>query len=60
MNNHLLRALFADRANWRLLAADAPRTDAGGADARLTDGSAGLPGLGSWQERRLPVAAAPV
>jgi UDP-3-O-[3-hydroxymyristoyl] N-acetylglucosamine deacetylase len=60
MNNHLLRALFADRANWRLLAADPPRADAGGADARLTDGSAGLPGLGSWQERRLPVAAAPV
>ena len=59
MNNHLLRALFADKANWRLMAADAPRADAG-AEARLTDGSAGLPGLGSWQERRLPVAAAPV
>jgi len=59
MNNHLLRALFADHANWRLLAPDAPRADAG-AETRLTDGSAGLPGLGSWQERRLPVAAAPV
>jgi len=35
------------------------RADAG-TDARMTDGGAGLPGLGSWQERRLPVAAAPV
>jgi UDP-3-O-[3-hydroxymyristoyl] N-acetylglucosamine deacetylase len=59
MNNHLLRALFSDHANWRLLPADAVRADAG-IEARLTDGSAGLPGLGSWQERRLPVAAAPV
>jgi UDP-3-O-[3-hydroxymyristoyl] N-acetylglucosamine deacetylase len=59
MNHHLLRALFADRANWRLLPADAVRADAG-PDARMTDGGAGLPSLGSWQERRLPVAAAPV
>jgi UDP-3-O-[3-hydroxymyristoyl] N-acetylglucosamine deacetylase len=59
MNNRLLRALFADHANWRLLPSDAVRVDTVG-NARMTDGSAGLPGLGSWQERRLPVAAAPV
>jgi hypothetical protein len=29
-------------------------------DLRMDDGSAVLPGLGGWQERRLPVAAAPV
>jgi UDP-3-O-[3-hydroxymyristoyl] N-acetylglucosamine deacetylase len=59
LNNHLLRALFADAANWRMLPSDPVRMGAV-PDLRMGDGSAALPGLGSWQERRLPVAAAPV
>lgn len=59
LNNHLLRALFADAANWRLLPSETARPGAV-AGLRMTDGSAVLPGLGSWQDRRLPVAAAPV
>jgi UDP-3-O-[3-hydroxymyristoyl] N-acetylglucosamine deacetylase len=59
LNNHLLRALFADPANWRLLSADVARVGML-AGVRMGDGSAVLPGLGSWQDRRLPVAAAPV
>ena len=58
LNNRLLRALFADDANWAWVSGGL----AGGAEAGLglSEGSAGLPALGSWQERRLPVAAAPV
>jgi UDP-3-O-[3-hydroxymyristoyl] N-acetylglucosamine deacetylase len=52
LNNRLLHALFADDANWAWVS--------GGTPATLSDGAAGLPSLGSWQERRLPVAAAPV
>jgi UDP-3-O-[3-hydroxymyristoyl] N-acetylglucosamine deacetylase len=59
LNNHLLRALFADPANWRLLSSDAARVSVP-SGVRMGDGSAVLPGLGSWQDRRLPVAAAPV
>ena len=59
LNNHLLRALFADEANWRLASSDAARVGTV-SGLRMGDGSAVLPGLGSWQERRLPVAAAPV
>jgi UDP-3-O-[3-hydroxymyristoyl] N-acetylglucosamine deacetylase len=59
LNNHLLRALFADAANWRALPSDSLSASAG-SNLRMDDGSPGLPGLGSWQERRLPVAAAPV
>lgn len=45
LNNRLLRALFAEPANWRLLQGEpAP------------GGTAGLPG---WREDRLPVAASP-
>jgi len=51
--------LFADAANWRMLPSDPVRMGAV-ADLRMSDGSAVLPWLGSWQERRLPVAAAPV
>jgi UDP-3-O-[3-hydroxymyristoyl] N-acetylglucosamine deacetylase len=60
LNNRLLRRLFADDANWSLLPpGDAPGGD-NGLESRLpTRGAAGLPDLGSWQERRLPVAAAP-
>jgi UDP-3-O-[3-hydroxymyristoyl] N-acetylglucosamine deacetylase len=63
LNNQLLRAVFADDANWRLMPAMAIRLENGplyraGADMQ-GDGSANLPSLGSWQERRLPVAAAP-
>lgn len=47
LNNQLLRALFADPANWRWAT---PARDA-------TGGPAGLSG---WQEARLPVAAAPL
>ena len=58
LNNRALRALFADDANWRLV------SDSGAASASAalppTEGGAGLPSLGSWQERRIPVAAAPV
>ncbi len=59
LNNHLLRALFADQANWRLVSSDTVRvgTISG---LRMGDGSAVLPSLGSWQDRRIPVAAAPV
>jgi UDP-3-O-[3-hydroxymyristoyl] N-acetylglucosamine deacetylase len=59
LNNHLLRALFSDAANWQVLPSAPIRTVAG-SDLRMDDGSAVLPGLGSWHERRLPVAAAPV
>jgi UDP-3-O-[3-hydroxymyristoyl] N-acetylglucosamine deacetylase len=56
LNNQLLRAVFADDANWRLLPASALRAD----NLFLSgDGSSNLPSLSSWQERRLPVAAAP-
>jgi UDP-3-O-[3-hydroxymyristoyl] N-acetylglucosamine deacetylase len=64
LNNQLLRAVFADDANWRLLPAMTVRMDSnfmsrpGSADA-TGNGSASLPSLGSWQERKLPVAAAP-
>ncbi|MCW3477618.1 UDP-3-O-acyl-N-acetylglucosamine deacetylase [Limobrevibacterium gyesilva] len=63
LNNQLLRALFADDANWRLVGGESRHP--GSADTRMAnapsaDGSAGLAGLGSWQERRVPVAAAPV
>lgn len=58
LNNRLLRALFADPANWRLVPGlPAPAEVAG---FRPTNGSSGLPGLSLWQERHLPVAAAPV
>ena len=59
LNNHLLRTLFADDANWRLVPSDPLRIGAH-PDLRMADGSAVLPGLGGWQDRRLPVAAAPV
>ena len=59
LNNHLLRTLFAEAANWRVLPSDPVRVGAI-PDLRMGDGSAVLPGLGSWQDRRLPVAAAPV
>ena len=58
LNNHLLRAVFADDANWAWVSGSTPASTASGLP--LTEGSAGLPSLGSWQERRLPVAAAPV
>jgi UDP-3-O-[3-hydroxymyristoyl] N-acetylglucosamine deacetylase len=54
LNNLLLRAVFADDANWRLLPTMASR-----ADGLPGDGAANLPSLASWQERRIPVAAAP-
>jgi UDP-3-O-[3-hydroxymyristoyl] N-acetylglucosamine deacetylase len=47
LNNRLLRALFADAANWRAV----PDEEAQGA---------GFGPLGTWSEKRLPVAAAPV
>ena len=56
LNNKVLRALFADDANWRMTSEMLPA----GAPAMLGGDGAGLPSLGSWQERRLPVAAAPV
>lgn len=46
LNNQLLRALFADAANWRPCAS-LPLSN-------------GLPPMAGWQEARLPVAAAPV
>ena len=47
LNNRLLRALFADAANWRAVPVD--------------DGEgAGFGPLGAWSEARLPLAAAPV
>lgn len=58
LNNRLLRALFADDANWAWV--EGTRVPARGRDLAHAEGSAGLPQLGSWQERRLPVAAAPV
>ena len=59
LNNRLLHRLFADDANWELLPpGDVIRGNA--AESRMpTRGAVGLPDLGSWQERRLPVAAAP-
>jgi UDP-3-O-[3-hydroxymyristoyl] N-acetylglucosamine deacetylase len=56
LNNMLLRTLFADDANWRLV--QGPAAPAAAEEIRI-DGAAGLPGLGAWPERRLPVAAAP-
>lgn len=56
LNNRLLRALFADDANWAWVSGGA----AAESGPALSEGSAGLPSLGGWQERRLPVAAAPV
>ncbi len=58
LNNRLLRALFADDANWAWI--EGARLPADGRAPAQGEGSAGLPQLGSWQERRLPVAAAPV
>ncbi len=58
LNNRLLRALFADDANWAWVSGATPASATSGLP--LSEGSAGLPSLGSWQERRLPVAAAPV
>jgi UDP-3-O-[3-hydroxymyristoyl] N-acetylglucosamine deacetylase len=58
LNNLLLRALFADQANWRLVQSAALPVEM--ADIRAADGSAVLSGLGARPERRLPVAAAPV
>ncbi|MCX7381337.1 MAG: UDP-3-O-acyl-N-acetylglucosamine deacetylase [Alphaproteobacteria bacterium] len=58
LNNRLLRALFADDANWGWV--EGTRPFASGRAMAQAEGSAGLPQLGSWQERRLPVAAAPV
>jgi hypothetical protein len=58
LNNRLLRALFADDANWGWVQGMAPSSAPSALS--LTEGSAGLPSLGSWQERRMPVAAAPV
>ena len=58
LNNRLLRALFADDANWAWVSGGMPAAAESG--LALSEGSAGLPSLGSWQERRLPVAAAPV
>ncbi len=52
LNNRILRALFADDANWRLVGTDGA--------AQMGEGAAGLPALSLWQERRMPVAAAPV
>jgi UDP-3-O-[3-hydroxymyristoyl] N-acetylglucosamine deacetylase len=61
LNNLLLRALFADDANWRLLPSLPLRGDSVSASrGGMSDGSANLPTLGSWQERRIRVAAAPV
>jgi len=61
LNNLLLRALFADDANWRLLPSSPLRGDSVAASrSGRSDGSANLPTLGSWQERRIRVAAAPV
>ena len=51
LNNRLLRALFADDANWAWVDSIAHPN---------LEGSANLPTLGTWQERHLPVAAAPV
>lgn len=52
LNNQLLRALFADAANWRWasVSARAPQLAAAG----------GAAGLSGWHETRLPVAAAPL
>ena len=58
LNNRLLRALFADDANWAWVNGTHQRAESSALS--LVEGSAGLPSLGSWQERRLPVAAAPV
>ncbi len=58
LNNKVLRALFADDANWRLVADQPPGQPSPALP--LAEGGAGLPALGTWQERRLPVAAAPV
>jgi UDP-3-O-[3-hydroxymyristoyl] N-acetylglucosamine deacetylase len=58
LNNRVLRALFADDANWRLVADLQPGQPSPALP--LSEGGAGLPSLGTWQERRLPVAAAPV
>jgi UDP-3-O-[3-hydroxymyristoyl] N-acetylglucosamine deacetylase len=55
LNNRALHALFADDANWRLVADRQP----GQPSPALPLGDNGA-GLGTWQERRLPVAAAPV
>lgn len=46
LNNRLLRAFFADAANWRAVPAEE------------TEG-AGFGPLGAWSEARLPLAAAP-
>ncbi|MDE2574362.1 MAG: UDP-3-O-acyl-N-acetylglucosamine deacetylase [Rhodospirillales bacterium] len=56
LNNQLLRALFADDANWAI----APTGRLAGEASPMLRGSAGLPSLAAWQERHLPVAAAPV
>lgn len=58
LNNRALRALFADDANWRLVTDLQPGQPSPALP--LSEGGAGLPSLGTWQERRLPVAAAPV
>ncbi len=58
LNNRLLRTLFADDANWAWVSGTTPAAQSSALP--LTEGSAGLPSLGSWQERHLPVAAAPV
>ncbi|MDE2334354.1 MAG: UDP-3-O-acyl-N-acetylglucosamine deacetylase [Rhodospirillales bacterium] len=47
LNNRLLRALFADAANWRTAAADEAQ-------------GAGFAPFGAWSQARLPLAAAPV
>jgi UDP-3-O-[3-hydroxymyristoyl] N-acetylglucosamine deacetylase len=50
LNNRLLRAVFADDANWRPLPV---------AEALPGNGATAAPSTGSWQERKLSVAAAP-
>jgi UDP-3-O-[3-hydroxymyristoyl] N-acetylglucosamine deacetylase len=57
LNNRLLRALFADDANWALLPAGPVSVDAA-VEPRAAE-SAGMNGLGGWQDRKLPVAAYP-
>ncbi|ODU53805.1 MAG: UDP-3-O-[3-hydroxymyristoyl] N-acetylglucosamine deacetylase [Acetobacteraceae bacterium SCN 69-10] len=52
LNNRLLRALFADRANWRVVGAGSPQAD----HLPAPGGTTGLPG---WRDAHLPVAASP-
>jgi UDP-3-O-[3-hydroxymyristoyl] N-acetylglucosamine deacetylase len=60
LNNRVLHRLFAEDANWAWVNTALPVSTTAVSALSLSEGSAGLPSLGSWQERRLPVAAAPV